>query len=247
MDTASPLQIHYEDNHLIAVEKPAGMLTQGDASGAVSLMDMVKDYIKTRYNKPGNVFLGMVHRLDKPVSGIVMFAKTSKGASRLSRSFASRETLKLYLALVKQQGKEDKYAVSESQWITVEQFLRRENNRSVIYDNPRDGAKNVSLSYKQVTRGKDYRLFAVNLHTGRKHQIRAQLAHAGFPIVNDTAYGAGKDGPAGKIGLHAYFLRIPHPTKKISVDILSEPPDFITGRLSCNNIEELINEIAGDS
>ncbi len=247
MDPGSGLQIHYEDNHLIAVEKPAGMLTQGDASGVVPLMDIVKDYIKTRYKKPGNVFLGMVHRLDKPVSGIVLFAKTSKAASRLSRSFASRETLKMYLALVRTKDKEGVLAVAHNKWITAEQFLVREGSRSVIHDKPRNGAKHVSLSYKQVTREKGYRLLAVNLHTGRKHQIRAQLAYAGLPIVNDTAYGAEQDGPAGKIGLHAYFLRIPHPTRKIPVDILSDPPKFFTDRLPFDTMDELINEITGDA
>ena len=246
MSSLSEPVIHYEDNHLIVVEKPAGMLTQADASGDISLMDIVKEYIKEQYNKPGKVFLGMVHRLDKPVSGIIMFAKTSKAASRLSKSISSREVIKLYLALVKFSTTNDQSIHNNGRWTSLHHYLLRKGDVSLILDRPGNSTREASLSFKTLKCNSDYALLLVNLHTGRKHQIRAQLAHAGLPIVNDTKYGALSDDPSIQIGLHACFLSINHPTLKVPVDFFSSPPDFFTKRIGTRSLYKLINDNADE-
>jgi 23S rRNA pseudouridine1911/1915/1917 synthase len=240
MGSLSQPVIHYEDNHLIVVEKTAGMLTQSDASGDISLMDVVKEYIRIRYDKPGNVFLGMVQRLDKPVSGLIMFAKTSKAASRLSRSIASREVIKLYLALVKNTGTVSLRIHEDRPWTSLHHHLLRKGDISILLDKPRNHTREASLSYKTLIYNRDYALLLVNLHTGRKHQIRAQLAHAGVPIINDTKYGGPGDGPSGQIGLHACFLEIHHPTRKIQLDFYSSPPEFFKERLTSKSLDKII-------
>jgi len=242
MSSLSEPVIHYEDNHLIVVEKPAGMLTQADASGDISLMDVVKEYIKVQYNKPGKVFLGMVHRLDKPVSGIIMFAKTSKAASRLSRSISSREVIKLYLALVKISDRNVQCIHNNGQWTILHHHLLRKGDLSILIDRPGNTTREASLSFKTLTSNSEYALLLVNLHTGRKHQIRAQLAHAGLPIVNDTKYGALREGPTGQIGLHACYLSINHPTQKVPFDFFSSPPDFFKERITTRSLYKLIND-----
>lgn len=191
-----PLEVLYEDNHLIAVMKPAGILVQGDESDEESLMDIVKAYLKEAYQKPGNVFLGLIHRLDRNVSGIVLFAKTSKGASRLSEQFRSHSTHKIYHALV--EGRLD-----EPEGV-LRDLLEKDERimKAVVSKN----GKEAVLSYRTVkTIGSDT-LVRVELQTGRFHQIRAQFAHAGHPIVGDVKYGAHSPLPDQRIALAATEL-----------------------------------------
>src|SRR3989344_531919 len=167
------LKVLYEDNHLIAVFKPAGVLTQGDITGDRCLMDEVKSYLKTKYNKPGNVFLGLLHRLDRPVCGIVLFAKTSKGASRLSEQFRNRTIEKTYHARVLGKPKENKGNLVD--------FLKKNANENV---------KRAELDYEVIASGNKYSLLKIKLHTGRFHQIRAQLSAMGHPVLGDVKYDA---------------------------------------------------------
>jgi 23S rRNA pseudouridine1911/1915/1917 synthase len=174
------IKILYEDNHIIAVVKPAGVLTQGDKSGEESLMDMVKNYLKEKYKKPGNVFLGLVHRLDKPVQGIVLFGKTSKGASRLSEQFRNHEIEKIYYAIVIGKPKENIG--------TLINFLSKDEKVLKAKDN--QNGKESILYYETVKSNNKYSLLKIKLETGKFHQIRAQLSLAEFPILGDAKYGA---------------------------------------------------------
>lgn len=184
----SNLKVLYEDNHIIAVYKPAGVLTQGDRTGDESLMDMVKKYLKEKYNKPGNVFLGLVHKLDRPVSGIVLFAKTSKGASRLSEQFRNREVLKTYYALVigkLEQGSIKSYIIKDE--------LKK---KAVVFNKEKPGSKLAELSYKAIASNNSFSLLEIKPKTGKYHQIRAQLSFIGHPIVGDKKYGAPESLPS---------------------------------------------------
>jgi 23S rRNA pseudouridine1911/1915/1917 synthase len=183
-----PLHVLYEDNHLIAVVKPAGVLTQGDVTGEPSLMDHVKDWLRAKYQKPGNVFLGLLHRLDREVAGVILFAKTSKGASRLSAQIRERRMEKIYGALVEGQPPD------------------QGELRGTV-----DG-KEARLSYRVIARRPPGAILEVNLETGRKHQIRIQLSEAGFPIAGDARYGAKTAFEAGGIALVARRLRFAHAT-----------------------------------
>jgi 23S rRNA pseudouridine1911/1915/1917 synthase len=177
------MKILYEDNHLIAVWKDAGILSQGDYSGDKSIMDDVKTYIKEKYNKKGNVFLGLLHRLDRPVAGIILFAKTSKGASRLSEQFREHTIIKKYSAIIEGQLKEKNGSLIN--------FLEKKENKFgglVAKINSKDGAR-AELSYKTILNNKNYSLVEINLLTGKFHQIRAQFAEIGHPIVGDIKYG----------------------------------------------------------
>lgn len=178
------INVLYEDNHIIAVYKPAGMLVQGDHSGDPTLMDEVKYYLKQKYNKPGNVFLGMVHRLDRPVSGIVLFAKTSKGASRLSEQFRSHTIQKIYHAVVIGKPKEAKAILVH--------YLKKDTDKNFVrvYDTAMLEALRAELSYEVVESKGGLTLLIIQLKTGRPHQIRSQLSHIGCPIVGDVKYGA---------------------------------------------------------
>ncbi len=178
------LNVLYEDNHFIAVYKPAGMLVQGDHSGDPTLMDEVKYYLKQKYNKPGNVFLGMVHRLDRPVSGIVLFGKTSKGAARLSEQIRSHTIQKIYHALVLGTPKDSRG--------TLVNFLKKDTDKNFVrvYDSETEGALRAELDYEVVESKNGTSLIKIRLKTGRPHQIRSQLAHIGCPIVGDVKYGA---------------------------------------------------------
>lgn len=181
------LTILYEDNHLIAVNKPAGVIVQGDKTGDTCLMENVKMYLKEKYHKPGNVFLGLVHRLDRPVSGIVLFAKTSKGASRIAKQFRERTIQKIYHALVECQ--DDTQLKSAG---TLVHYLKKNTQKNIttVYDTPEIGALRAELDYKIVSKQHKKALVQIILKTGRSHQIRAQFAHMGCPIVGDTKYGA---------------------------------------------------------
>ncbi len=189
----SKLKILYEDNHLIAVYKPAGTLSQGDKSGDVSLMDEVKKYIKETYKKPGNVFLGLVHRLDRNVDGIVLFAKTSKGASRLSEQFRLHSVEKIYHAWVA--------GIPLEKEKTLINFLRHDPNQNFTQIADEGGGDRAELAYETVKSEGDFSLLKITLKTGRHHQIRAQLSHIGHPIVGDSKYGSTIKLPDQKIAL----------------------------------------------
>ena len=180
----SDLQILYEDNHLLAVYKPAGILVQGDRSGEVCLMDEVKEYLKNKYQKTGNVFLGLIHRLDRNVSGIVLFAKTSKGASRLSEQFREHSVEKIYHAVVVGKPKQQRQILQH--WLVKDE----NKNKTTVYDKQVAGSAPAVLEYEVVKSNGKYSLVKIKLGTGRSHQIRAQLAFIGFPLVGDIKYGA---------------------------------------------------------
>lgn len=232
--TDTRIKILYEDNHVIAVEKPAGVLTQGDITGEEPLLDQVKEYIRDRYAKPGRVFLGLVHRLDKPVSGIVVFARTSKAAGRLFRDFSGRSAVKLYLALVHRPQREPSGGDQGGlPWVEMEQDLGRGRGVTFI---AREGGRSqkAKLAYRVMASNEKYSLLLVHLLTGRKHQIRAQLSSIGMPVAGDGKYGSGERFGDGSIGLHACFLRFLHPTKKVPVDIVSGVPERISSRIECD-------------
>lgn len=206
------LDILYLDNHLIAVCKPAGMLTQSDEFGEASLMDMVKGWIKTEYKKPGKVFLGLVHRLDRNVSGVVMFARTSKGASRISEQFRQKTTKKIYRALVE--------GTPEPQQASLRHYLRKEKSlKATVFPRLTINAKEALLDYEVIETFADTSLIEIRLHTGRFHQIRAQLSVIGHPIVGDKKYGASSALPVERIALHAQSMTLKHPTSKEEIVI----------------------------
>lgn len=202
------LDIIYEDNHLIVINKPVGKLVQGDETGDEPLSDTVKSYIKEKYNKPGNVYLGVVHRLDRPTSGVLLFTKTSKALSRLNKQFKERESKKTYWAIV-----ENKPLKNEERLI---HHLKRNHkqNKSYAYPKPVKDSKKAILNFKFVKSLNNYHLLEIDLETGRHHQIRAQLSAIGCVIKGDLKYGASRSNADGGIHLHAKSLEILHPVKK---------------------------------
>jgi 23S rRNA pseudouridine1911/1915/1917 synthase len=209
------INVLYEDNHLIAVEKPAGLLTQADKSRDISLMDEVKKYLKEKYKKPGKVFLGLLHRLDRPVSGIVLFAKTSKGASRLSEQFRKHKVEKIYTALVIGKPKQKRR-------ILINYIKKDEKkNKVAVYENREEGAERAELYYETIASNDKYSLLKVQLKTGKPHQIRSQLSFIGCPIVGDVKYDAPFLLPGKNIALSANFLSFNTATgdKKIEISI----------------------------
>ena len=213
------MKILYEDNHLIAVEKDTGVLTQQDFSGEDSLLDMVSDHIKNKYRKPGKVYCAMLHRLDKPVSGIVLFARTSKAASRLNEQFRNGTVQKYYLAMT---------AASKNshnkEWALLRQYLNRRRGYSLVHDHQTGNATEASLRYRIIETKEAFSLVLVHLLTGKKHQIRAQLSSQGMPIVGDTTYNSPVKLPDGSILLHACALSFMHPTTGENILIKSPPP-----------------------
>jgi 23S rRNA pseudouridine1911/1915/1917 synthase len=195
------LNVLYEDNHIIVVEKYPNVLCQGDNTGDLDLLTIVKEYIKEKYNKPGNVYLGLVHRLDRPVGGIMVFARTSKAASRLSNSIRNREMKKEYLLVCHGQLKENKGI--------FEDYLKKDGTKTVV-TNEKDG-KYSKLEYEVLSKKEDLSLVKVNLITGRHHQIRVQFASRGFPLYGDQLYGIQDK---KQIALFAYHLTFSHPVKK---------------------------------
>lgn len=220
------LKILYEDNHLIAVNKEAGVLSQKDSSGIPSLIEMVKDYIKVKYSKPGAVFCGPVHRLDKPVSGIIVFARTSKAAERLQKEFAGRTVVKMYIALV-ESGK--RYETGT--WVECEDRLVRKRGYSERAGAASRDVKTAQLRFMCLASNEQYSLLLVRLLTGRKHQIRAQLASQGTPVAGDGIYGSREPLPDGSICLHALSVKFTHPTRHEPVEIVSPIPERISDRI----------------
>lgn len=211
--------ILYEDNHLIAIRKDPGVLVQGDQTGDKSLVDSVGDYLKKTYNKPGNVFTGLVHRLDRPVSGLVVFAKTSKALGRMNGIFRNRDVEKIYLAIVEGKVKQKSGEITS--------FLRKDaqKNKSFSSDSAQEGYKKAVLRYTVVQELNNFSLVRVVPDTGRHHQIRVQLASLGHPIKGDLKYGAKRSNEDASICLHAWHLSFVHPVKKEPVSIEANLPD----------------------
>ena len=217
----SNLQILHEDNHLIVINKRVGDIVQGDKTGDKPLSEVVKEYIKDKYNKPGEVFLGVVHRLDRPTTGIVVFARTSKALTRLNELFKNRETQKTYWAVVKHKPVESKGSLIH--------YLKRneKNNTSKAHLKEVPESKMAHLDYNIIKELQNYFVLEIDLHTGRHHQIRAQLSAIGSPIKGDLKYGAERSNPDGGIHLHARKLSFIHPVSKELVTITAPVPDEV--------------------
>jgi len=213
------MKVLYEDNHIIIVSKQSGEIVQGDKTGDTPLSDIVKDYIKTKYSKPGNVFLGVVHRLDRPVSGIVVFARTSKALTRLNEMFRTGDVHKTYWAITKNRPGEPEAELIH--WIV----RNEKQNRSYAYTKEMPQSKLARLKYKLIAQSENYNLLEVKLMTGRHHQIRCQLAKIGCPIKGDLKYGAQRSNPDGSISLHARKIEFVHPVSKELISVEAPVPD----------------------
>ena len=214
----SESQIIFEDNHLLVINKKAGQLVQGDKTGDLSLLDLIKNFIKIRDKKPGNVFLGLVHRIDRPTSGLVIYAKTSKALTRLTQMVKNREITKPYWALVPQE------MIPQSQRFI--QYLQKneKTNKATVFIKPTNTAKESILNYQIIKTLDNYQLLEIDLETGRHHQIRAQLSKIGVPIKGDLKYGAPRSNQDGGISLHARKLEFEHPVTKEKIEILAPVP-----------------------
>ena len=209
----------YEDNHIIVVNKTSSEIVQGDKTGDTPLSEMVKQYLKEKYNKPGNVFIGVTHRLDRPVSGLVVFAKTSKALPRLNEMFRNGEVKKTYWAIVKECPK-------ETEGELVHYLVRNEKqNKSYAYDKEVKNSKTAVLHYKLIGHSQNYYLLEVDLKTGRHHQIRCQLAKMGCPIKGDLKYGSPRSNPDGSICLHARTVQFVHPVSKEMIRLTAPVPE----------------------
>jgi 23S rRNA pseudouridine1911/1915/1917 synthase len=211
-------RILYEDNHVIVVNKLPSELTQGDKTGDATLPDLIKAYLKEKYQKPGNVFLGVVHRLDRPTSGALVFARTSKALERLNAQFRDKETNKLYWAIVGQKPPQTSG--------NLVQYLKKNEaqNKSYVVQDNTPGAKKALLHYRQIGASERYFLLEIQLETGRHHQIRCQLAHLGCVIKGDLKYGDKRSNPDGSICLHARTLSFEHPTTKERISVVAPLP-----------------------
>ncbi|WP_297218376.1 RNA pseudouridine synthase [uncultured Prevotella sp.] len=213
------MKVVYEDNHIIIVNKCSGEIVQGDKTGDKPLSDTVKEYIKQKYNKPGNVFLGVVHRLDRPVSGLVVFAKTSKALSRLNDMFRTGDVHKTYWAIVKRRDIATEGTLTD--WLT----RNERQNKSYAHEREVPGAKKAVLKYKVRAVADNYMLIEVKLLTGRHHQIRCQLSHMGCPIKGDLKYGAPRSNPDGSISLLSRRVEFVHPVSKENIVAYADVPD----------------------
>ena len=212
------MNVLYEDNHIIAVNKAAGEIVQGDKTGDKSLCDLMKQYLKEKYAKPGNVFVGLPHRLDRPVSGIVVLAKTSKALERLNTMFRDGKVKKIYWAITKTSPAKSEDDIRS--WI-----LRNEKmNKSFSYPKEVKDSKEALLHYRHISASQNYNLLEVELKTGRHHQIRCQLASIGCPIKGDLKYGAQRSNPDGSISLHARYIEFTHPVSKELIQITAPVP-----------------------
>ena len=213
------MTVVYEDNHIIVVNKTPSEIVQADKTGDTPLSETVKQYLKEKYQKPGNVFLGVTHRLDRPVSGLVIFAKTSKALTRLNEMFRAGEVKKTYWAVVKN-------APKESEGELVHFLVRNEKqNKSYAYDKEVPNSKKAVLDYRLIGRSENYYLLEVDLKTGRHHQIRCQLAKMGCPIKGDLKYGSPRSNPDGSICLHARRVRFVHPVSKELIELKAPLPE----------------------
>jgi len=219
--TKENLEVLFEDNHIIAINKKAGDITQGDKTGDKPLSDVVKEYIKDKYNKPGNVFIGTVHRLDRPTSGVVIFARTSKALERLNKILREKNINKTYWAIVKKAPKKEKN--------TLLNFLKKDTkkNKSFVYKKETDGSKKAILHYKIIKKLNNYFLLEINLETGRHHQIRTQLSYIGSPIKGDLKYGFNRSNKDGSISLHARKIEFIHPVSKENISITAPTPNDV--------------------
>lgn len=223
------MKVVYEDNHIIIVDKCSGEIVQGDKTGDKPLSDTVKEYIKEKYNKPGNVFLGVVHRLDRPVSGLVVFAKTSKALSRLNDMFRTGDVHKIYWAVVKRRDIAPEGTLTD--WLT----RNERQNKSYAHEREVPGAKKAVLKYKVRAVADNYMLIEVTLLTGRHHQIRCQLSHMGCPIKGDLKYGAPRSNPDGSISLLSRRVEFVHPVSKETIVAYADVPnDRLWHDLSAN-------------
>lgn len=213
------MTVLYEDNHIIIVNKTVSEIVQGDKTGDKPLSEIVKEWIKEKYNKPGNVFCGITHRLDRPVSGIVVFAKTSKALPRLNKMFQDKEIKKTYWAIVKNKPREPEG--------TLTNYLVRneKQNKSYAYDTEKPDSKKAILHYKLIGQSDKYNLLEIDLETGRHHQIRCQLAKMGCVIKGDLKYGADRSNPDGGISLHARKITFIHPVSKELIEVTAPVPD----------------------
>ncbi|MCK5814731.1 MAG: RNA pseudouridine synthase [Flavobacteriaceae bacterium] len=225
--TKHNLQVLFEDNHLIIINKRAGDITQGDKTGDKPLSDVVKEYIKDKYNKPNNVYLGVVHRLDRPTSGIVIFAKTSKALERLNKMLREKTINKTYWAVVKNKPAKEKD--------TLINWLRKnpKNNKSTAFNKESDGTKKAILHYTIIKKLDSYFLLEIDLETGRHHQIRCQLAAIGSPIKGDLKYGFNRSNKGGSIHLHARKIEFIHPVNKESISVIAPTPNDVIWK-ACN-------------
>ncbi len=214
----SASQIVYEDNHLLVVNKKVGQLVQGDKTGDSSLLELIKDFIKKRDEKPGNVYLGLVHRIDRPTSGLVIYAKTSKALSRLTQMVKNREIKKTYWALV------TKTEIPTTQRLVHHLKKNEKNNKAIVFPKASDGSKEAILTYHIIKTLDNFMLLEVDLETGRHHQIRAQLSKIGASIKGDLKYGSARSNPDGGINLHARKLNFIHPVTKEDIEIIAPLP-----------------------
>ncbi|SFI85615.1 ribosomal large subunit pseudouridine synthase D [Kaistella treverensis] len=212
-------QIVFEDNHLLVINKKTGQLVQGDKTGDLSLLDLLKNFLKKRDQKPGNVFLGLVHRIDRPTSGLVIYAKTSKALSRLTQMVKNREIKKTYWAVV------PKVEIPKAQRLVHYLQKNEKNNKATVFPKVTQGAKEAILNYEIIKVLDNFQLLEIDLETGRHHQIRAQLAKIGAPIKGDLKYGSPRSNPDGGIHLHARKLEFHHPVTKENITITAPVPD----------------------
>lgn len=212
------VKVLYEDNHLIAVYKRPSDLSQSDKTGDASIDSEIKKYLAEKYNKPGEVFLGVIHRLDRPVSGVLLFARTSKALERMNEIFRTREVRKTYIAIINERPPDDEAVLTH--------YLKKneKQNKTYVYDNEVKGSKIASLTYHLAGRSERYFLLEIELHSGRHHQIRAQLAKIGCPVKGDLKYGYPRSNDDGSICLHARRLEFIHPVRKEKVSITAQLP-----------------------
>lgn len=225
----SPDQIVFEDNHIMVINKKVGQLVQGDKTGDSSLLELIKEFIKKRDEKPGNVFLGLVHRIDRPTSGLVIYAKTSKALTRLTQMVKNREVKKTYWALVA------KEMIAGSQRLVHYLKKNEKNNKAIVFPKATEGAKEAILTYHLIKSLENYQLLEIDLETGRHHQIRAQLSKIGIPIKGDLKYGAPRSNKDGGISLHARKLEFIHPVTKEQMEIIAAVPKSDAVWDACEN------------